>query len=52
MQKLLIWWDIQVFGRSDRANGPVPPSDNIEKLSAFVESWHIESDSNDDDLGM
>ena len=52
MRKLLIWWDIQVFGKSDRASGPVPPSDDIENLSTFVESWHVESDSDDDDLGM
>jgi hypothetical protein len=52
MRKLLIWWDVQVFGKSDRASGPEPPSDDIENLSVFVESWHVESDSDDDDLGM
>lgn len=52
MRKLLIWWDVQVFGKSDRASGPVPPSDDVENLSTFVERWHVESDSDDDDLGM
>lgn len=50
MRKLLIWWDTQVFGKSDRASVE-PPPDDISDLNKQVEGWHVESDS-DDDAGM
>jgi hypothetical protein len=52
MKKLLIWWDIQVFGKSDRMNRPVLPSDDVADLSKCVEDWHVESDSDGNELGM
>ena len=47
MRKLLIWWDTQVFGKSDRASVE-PPPDDISDLNKQVEGWHVESDSDDD----
>ena len=52
MKKLLVWWDIQVFGKSDRMSGPVPLSNDVADLSKCVEDWHVESDSDDDEIGM
>jgi len=52
MRKLLIWWDMEVFGKSNRDNGlHALPDNDIMDLSKEVEDWQVESNSDDDDAG-
>ena len=53
MRKLLIWWDMEVLGKSDRDKGPhALPDHDIVDLSKQVKDWQVESDSDDDHPGM
>ena len=50
MRKLLIWWEMEVLGKSDQEKGPhALPDHDIVDLIKQVKDWQVESNSDSDD---